>query len=139
MARPAGGTRHQGRELALKTLFQLESSVEDQADDVLGYHMVEDGASPASADFARELVRGVLENREQLDAVIAETSEHWRLDQMAKVDRIILRIAIFEIALRRKVPEKAAINEAIELAKTFSGDDAGRFVNGILGRVAARP
>ncbi|HEX6487675.1 MAG TPA: transcription antitermination factor NusB, partial [Candidatus Dormibacteraeota bacterium] len=77
--------------------------------------------------------------RDQLDAVNAETSEHWRLDQMAKVERIILRIAIFEIALRREVPEKAAINEAIELAKTFSGDDAGRFVNGILGRVATRP
>ncbi|HEX6489695.1 MAG TPA: N utilization substance protein B, partial [Candidatus Dormibacteraeota bacterium] len=63
MARPVGGTRHQGRELALKTLFQLESSAEDQADDVLAYHVAEDGASPASADFARELVRGVLENR----------------------------------------------------------------------------
>jgi N utilization substance protein B len=92
---------------------------------------------PAAAEFAGELVRGVLANREQLDRVIADTSEHWRLDQMAKVERVILRIAIFEIALQRQVPEKAAINEAIELAKTFSGEDAGRFVNGILGKVAA--
>ena len=78
----------------------------------------------------------MLQNRERLDGTLAEVSEHWRLDQMAKVDRVILRIAIFEIAVSRQVPQKAAINEAIELAKTFSGDESGRFVNGILGRVA---
>lgn len=80
---------------------------------------------------------GVLANLEKLDSILSETSEHWKLDQMAKVDRIILRIAIYEIAIDRKVPTKAAINESIELAKTFSGDESGRFVNGILGRVAA--
>src|SRR5438093_1484759 len=87
--------------------------------------------------FASELVDGVIANRERLDEILSATSEHWRLDQMAKVDRIILRIAVYEIAIDRKVPTKAAINESIELAKTFSGDDAGRFVNGVLGRVAA--
>jgi len=136
MPRPAGGGRHQGRELALKTLFQLESSEDDPAE-VLSYHAAEEEAGQPAADFADQLVRGVLGNRERLDEVISQTSEHWRLDQMAKVERIILRIAIYEIALLREVPEKAAINEAIELAKTFSGDEAGRFVNGILGKVAA--
>ena len=80
---------------------------------------------------------GVLTNLEKLDSILSETSEHWKLDQMAKVDRSILRIAIYEIAIDRKVPTKAAISESIELAKTFSGDESGRFVNGILGRVAA--
>ena len=79
----------------------------------------------------------MIANHDRLDGILAEASEHWRLDQMAKVDRVILRIAIYEIAVDRKVPTKAAINESIELAKTFSGDEAGRFVNGILGRVAA--
>ena len=74
---------------------------------------------------------------ERLDAILSETSENWKLEQMAKVDRIILRIAVYEIAIDRQVPTKAAINESIELAKTFSGEEAGRFVNGILGRVAA--
>lgn len=120
----------------MKTLFQLESS-DDDAAEVLAYHAAEEDAVPAAVDLAGQLVRGVLANRERLDALISSTSEHWRLDQMAKVERIILRIAIYEIALQREVPEKAAINEAIELAKTFSGDEAGRFVNGILGRVAA--
>lgn len=130
------GRRHQARELALKVLFQLEGS-NDDVDEVLQYHAVEGAATAEVAIFAGELVRGVLANRDQLDTILSEASEHWKLDQMAKVDRIILRIAVYEIAIDRQVPTKAAINESIELAKTFSGDDAGRFVNGILGRVAA--
>jgi N utilization substance protein B len=104
---------------------------------VLVYHAFEGAATEETTAFARELVQGVLTNQERLDAILSETSEHWKLEQMAKVDRIILRIAIYEIAIDRKVPTKAAINESIELAKTFSGEEAGRFVNGVLGRVAA--
>lgn len=129
------GRRHQARELALKILFQLEGS-DDDPDDVLRYHSSEGGVTEDVANFARQLVRGVLDNREKLDAILSGASEHWKLDQMAKVDRIILRIAIYEIAIDRNVPTKAAINESIELAKTFSGEESGRFVNGILGRVA---
>jgi N utilization substance protein B len=130
------GKRHQARELALKVLFQLESSGDDP-DEVLSYHAADGAATSDVANFAAQLVRGVIDNRERLDAILSETSEHWKLEQMAKVDRIILRIAVYEIAIDRQVPTKAAINESIELAKTFSGDEAGRFVNGILGRVAA--
>ena len=130
------GKRHQARELALKVLFQLESS-HDDPEEVLGYHAAEGAATPDVANFALQLIRGVIANRQRLDAILSETSEHWKLEQMAKVDRIILRIAVYEITIDRHVPTKAAINESIELAKTFSGDEAGRFVNGILGRVAA--
>jgi N utilization substance protein B len=130
------GKRHQARELALKVLFQLEGS-DDDPDDVLRYHASEGAATEEVTNFARQLVQGVIESREKLDGILSEASEHWRLEQMAKVDRVILRIAVYEIAIDRKVPTKAAINESIELAKTFSGEEAGRFVNGILGRVAA--
>ncbi len=130
------GKRHQARELALKVLFQLEGTGDDP-EEVLHYHASEGAAPEGVTNFARQLIHGVIENRDRLDAVLSETSEHWRLEQMAKVDRVILRIAVYEIAIDRKVPTKAAINESIELAKTFSGDEAGRFVNGILGRVAA--
>ena len=130
------GKRHQARELALKVLFQLESSTDDP-EEVLAYHAAEGAATPDVANFARQLIQGVINNREKLDAILSETSEHWKLEQMAKVDRIILRIAVYEISIDKHVPTKAAINESIELAKTFSGDEAGRFVNGILGRVAA--
>jgi transcription antitermination protein NusB len=130
------GKRHQARELALKVLFQLEGETEDP-DEVLRYHVAEDGVTSDVATFAGQLVHGVLANRERLDTILSEVSEHWKLNQMAKVDRVILRIAVYEIAVDRHVPTKAAINESIELAKTFSGDESGRFVNGILGRVAA--
>ena len=121
----------------MKVLFQLESESADDVDEVLRYHATEGAATDEVAVFAKELVNGVLACREKLDRILSEASENWRLDQMAKVDRVILRIAVYEIAIDRKVPTKAAINESIELAKTFSGDEAGRFVNGILGRVAA--
>jgi transcription antitermination protein NusB len=131
------GKRHQARELALMVLFQLEVSGDDDVEEVLRYHAAEGAATPDVAAFAGHLVRGVIANREKLDTILSEASEHWKLGQMAKVDRIILRIAVYEIAIDRHVPTKAAINESIELAKTFSGEEAGRFVNGILGRVAA--
>ena len=130
------GKRHQARELALKVLFQLEGTGDDPAE-VLRYHASENAAPDDVAAFAGQLVRGVIENQEKLDTILSATSEHWKIEQMAKVDRIILRIAVYEIAIDRRVPTKAAINESIELAKTFSGDESGRFVNGILGRVAA--
>lgn len=118
-------------------LFQLENKPEDDPEEALDYHALEESAPPATAEFARGLVRGVLEHREELDAMIAAASQNWRLEQMAKVDRVLLRIAVYEIAMAREVPVKAAINESIELAKTFSSDDSGRFVNGVLGKVAA--
>jgi N utilization substance protein B len=130
------GRRHQARELALKVLFELESDPKEP-DVVLAWHADEVGADDETRRFAGELIHGVLDHRERLDDAIAGASRNWRLDQMAKVDRIILRIATYEIAVSQQVPVKAAINESIELAKTFSGEEAGRFVNGVLGKIAA--
>ena len=130
------GRRHQARELALKVLFELESDPKD-ATEVLGYRAAEEAADPDVLRFATRLVAGVEENRERLDELVAGASRNWRLDQMAKVDRIILRIAAYEIAIAGDVPVRAAINESIELAKTFSGEEAGKFVNGVLGKIAS--
>jgi N utilization substance protein B len=130
------GRRHHARELALKVLFELENGSAD-AQPVLQYHAAEDEIPPEVTQFAGQLVDGVRRHRQELDRVISEASRNWSLEQMAKVDRIILRIAIYEMLISRNVPVKAAINESIELAKTFSGEEAGRFVNGVLGKVAA--
>ncbi len=130
------GPRHRARELALKVLFQLEHSPEDDVEEALAYHALEDNATRAVVEFAGELVRGVVGARAQLDDVIRAASTNWRLEQMGRVDRVVLRMAVYEIAVARKVPVRAAINESIELAKTFSGEESGRFVNGILGKVA---
>lgn len=129
------GPRHRARELALKVLFQLERSPDDP-DEVLAYHAAEDGEGSQVVAFAAELVHGVIRHREQIDAIIRAASTNWRPEQMGRVDRTVLRIAVYEIAIARNVPVRAAINESIELAKTFAGEESGRFVNGVLGRVA---
>ena len=130
------GPRHRARELALKVLFQLEHSPEDDVQEALAYHAADDRATPDVVAFAGELVQGVIGSRAELDDIIQSASTNWKLDQMGRVDRVVLRMAVYEIAVSRKVPVRAAINESIELAKTFSGDESGRFVNGILGKVA---
>ena len=131
------GRRHQAREIALQALFLLESDPEQDPPAVLDYLSVEAQATAPTSAFARELVDGVLAHRQELDDTIREASTNWSLEQMGKVDRMVLRIAIYEISFARNVPVRAAINESIELAKTYGEADSGRFVNGILGRVAS--
>ncbi|MBO0706770.1 MAG: transcription antitermination factor NusB [Candidatus Dormibacteraeota bacterium] len=131
------GRRHQAREIALQALFLLESDPEQDPKTVLAYLSREADATPPTSAFAAELVDGVLANRLDLDNTIREASTNWSLEQMGKIDRMVLRIAIYEIAIARNVPVRAAINESIELAKTYGEADSGRFVNGILGRVAS--
>ena len=130
------GRRHLARELALKVLFELETDGGD-AERSLQYHVTESRADAEVADFARTLIQGVREHQTEIDALLSEASQNWGLDQMAKVERTLLRIATFEICYLPNIPLKAAINESIELAKTFGGPDSGKFVNGILGRIAA--
>jgi len=130
------GPRHRARELALKVLFELEHRPDDDPEEALAYQAADERAPQAVVDFAGELVRGVLAHSEQLDDAIRAASTNWRLEQMGRVDRVVLRMAVYEIAVARKVPVRAAINESIELAKTFAGEESGKFVNGILGKVA---
>ena len=130
------GRRHLARELALKVLFELENNDGD-VERSLQYHAAEARADEDVVDFARTLILGVREHQVEIDAKLAEASQNWGLDQMAKVERTLLRIATFEICFLPSVPLRAAINESIELAKTFGGPDSSKFVNGILGRIAA--
>ena len=90
-----------------------------------------------NATFVRELVSGVIQNREEIDQNINNFAPAWPVAQIPVIDRNILRLAIFEILLDNKVPVKVAINEAVELAKTFGSDSSARFVNGVLGSVSA--
>ena len=85
--------------------------------------------------FARELFRGAVDNKEQLDGLIQENSANWRLERMAAVDRSILRVAVYELLNDRDTPPSAVINEALEIARRFSGDGSVEFVNGILDTV----
>ncbi|MEE8473243.1 MAG: transcription antitermination factor NusB [Dehalococcoidia bacterium] len=130
------GTRRRARRLALQALYELNSTRHDP-EETLSRLLGEADLSPELGQFSQELVRGVLENREPIDAHIQAFAPAWPVEQTPVVDRNILRLAIFEILLDNRVPVKAAINEAVELAKTFGGDTSPKFINGVLGSVAA--
>ena len=121
----------------MQVIFELEHRSDDP-EAALRYHLGEAQVSGPQADFALNLVRGTLEHRDVIDEEIASASLHWTLEQMAGVERSVLRLCTYELLFCPEVPPKAAVNESIELAKTFGGDESGRFVNGILGRVMQR-
>ncbi|HEX3409410.1 MAG TPA: transcription antitermination factor NusB [Candidatus Binataceae bacterium] len=131
------GTRHIGRELALKALYQIDlrggASTEDLALFFESFP-VEDVARK----FAASLVTGVRGEQVALDQHIADVLEHWSIGRLSRVDHNILRLAIFELQRMEDIPARVTIDEAIELAKTYGDQESGRFVNGVLDQVATR-
>jgi N utilization substance protein B len=124
------GSRREARERAFHLLYESEIKGE-QPDDVLS-------SLPLEPDeFAVELVRGVGEHRVEIDELISTHALNWDIDRMPALDRAALRLACFELVYRLDVPTGAAISEAVELAKRYSTDDSGRFVNGVLSAIAA--
>jgi transcription antitermination protein NusB len=128
------GKRRKSREFALQTLYQWNVTKRDvrQILDQLRAHF---SPEDEKDDFAEQIVLGVLEHCSDLDQVIEQCSEHWRLDRMSLIDRNILRIATFELLYCTETPYKVVLNEAIDLGKRFGSDDSGSFINGILDRV----
>ncbi|MDI6856738.1 MAG: transcription antitermination factor NusB [Dehalococcoidia bacterium] len=127
--------RRRARIIALQTLYEADTT----GHEAMGIleRLLQDALAPEEiAEFARELVGGATEHREYIDSVIAKVAPAWPLEQMAAVDRNILRLAILEILLNNRTPLRAAINEAVELAKTFGSDNSAKFVNGVLGSVS---
>lgn len=129
--------RRTARSIALQTLFEIDTVSHDPTE-VLDRHIEEISLAEDAAKFALHLVKGVTGNLEKLDYIISSSAPTWPMDQMAKIDKNILRLAIFEILLNNDVPTKAAINEAIELAKSFGSESSSRFVNGVLGTIVAQ-
>src|SRR3990167_6140394 len=131
--------RHLARSVVLQTLFEWDTThvSEKEADAILERNTAEFGGDGADRPFMDTLLKGVLGKREDIDLIITKAAPDWPLDRIAPIDRNILRLGLFELlfADRTQVPAKVAINEAIELAKTFGGDSSGRFVNGVLGAV----
>jgi N utilization substance protein B len=131
------GTRRKARVQALQALFEIDSVGHDVAE-ILGRQTEDELLEEESAIFMKELVDGVLSNEGEIDSVIEIYAPAWPVAQMALIDRNILRLAIFEILFNNKVPVKVVINEAVELAKTFGGDNTPKFINGVLGTVSAQ-
>ncbi len=129
--------RTKARSVALQALYETDI-VGHPPGQALQQRLAETQLNEKLGEFARQIVTGVYPMRATLDKYIAEHAPEWPIDQVAIIDRNILRIALWEFAVYGKTPIKVAINEAIELAKAFGSDSAPRFVNGVLGSLAAR-
>jgi N utilization substance protein B len=133
------GARRTGRERALQALYPIEMSQLPPAESLAAAWAAEpeDGKpDPEAERFARELVQGVTEHRDEVDRLIEQHSHNWRLDRMNRIDRNILRVAVFELRFRDDIPRKVTINEAVELGKRFGTEESSAFINGLLDRVA---
>jgi N utilization substance protein B len=127
--------RRRSRILALQALYEIDTT-HHPAGTVLDQRLAEDPLPDEGEAFARELITGVMKHQAELDELIQRYAPEWPVDQMAVVDRNVLRIAIYEFLISKATPIKVAINEAVELAKLFGSDSAPRFVNGVLGALA---
>jgi N utilization substance protein B len=124
--------RHRARIAALQALYEIDCS--GHVPGVVIERLLDEAGLPETGEgFARELVLGVSDHREHLDILLGRYAPDWPVDQIAVIDRNILRLSMYEIILCEDTPTKVAINEAVELAKRFGSDSSSRFVNGVLG------
>lgn len=129
--------RHLGRIIALQTLYELifrkECGDKISIDDVIERNISRYKAALDDVDFIKELVQNVDKHADELDKKIQPLAPEWPLAQIARVDHIVLRIGAYELIYHESVPPRVVINEAVELAKAFGGDNSSKFVNGVLG------
>ena len=135
--RAAMKVRRRARAVVLQTLYELDFT-DHQAKGALEDRLIERPLPEAAVVFARSLLMGVQTYRTYLDSVVTELAPEWPIEQIAAVDRNVLRIAIYELLFELEIPPKVAINEAVELAKMFGSDSSPRFVNGVLGSLVSR-
>ncbi len=142
--------RHLSRSIAIQTLYEwdfnncgkvsppkADQPLAGKIDEILERNIQEFGPGLEDDEFVRDLIKGVLENKEKIDAIIVKTAPEWPLEQINLIDRNVLRLGIYELLYGnyKEVPPKVAINESIELAKSFGGETSGKFVNGVLGTI----
>ncbi|MDP3919495.1 MAG: transcription antitermination factor NusB [Candidatus Omnitrophota bacterium] len=128
--------RTHGRECALKILYQHEVNPEQPGDELFEAFWAQTGGCEDDVrSFAEDLVRGTLSHLDKINLVINKYAENWDLNRMAIIDRSILRFATYELLFCADIPPKVTINEAVNLAKKFSQEDSGKFVNGVLDKI----
>lgn len=131
--------RHLGRIVALQTLYEYEFRVQANdssvsTDEILGRNLARYESAIEDTDFVKSLVSGVVDHQVDLDGKLQPIAPEWPLEQIARIDRAVLRLGLYELLYRAdEVPPKVAINEAVELAKAFGSDNSSKFVNGVLG------
>jgi N utilization substance protein B len=126
--------RHLSRTIAIQSLFEWDfNEKKEELKDIVKNNIQQFAPNMEDTAFVYELVDGVVKNLPEIDAIIVKTAPEWPVDQVSLVDRNVLRLGIYELMFLKEVPPKVAINEAVELAKTYGGDSSGKFLNGVLG------
>ncbi len=132
-------SRHLSRSISMQSLYEWDfrGRKNSQLDEIIERNIKEFASGMEETDFIRELIKGVIDKIDELDAIIEKAAPAWPIGQVAIVDRNVLRIGIYELLFgnREEVPPKVAINEAIELAKSYGGENSGKFINGVLGTI----
>ena len=129
-------SRHIGRKIAIQALFQYDfESQKQDINKIVDYIVDEIEHNFDDKDFAKKIAHGVLDNQSKIDAHITKFAPEWPLDQITPIDRNILRVGIYELVFDLDIPAKVAIDEAIEMAREFSGESSRKFVNGVLGSI----
>ncbi len=140
--------RHLSRSIAMQSLYEWDfwrsnkmegavATAERNLDEIVERDIKEFGPGLEDSDFVSKLIKGVMQNKEKLDEIIEKAAPEWPINHITIIDRNVLRIGLYELLYgdRKEVPPKVAINEAIELAKTFGGESSGKFINGVLGTI----
>jgi len=132
-------SRHLARSIVLQSLYEWDfrDKNEKKLENILDRNIKELGVDKDDAEFINNLIKGIIENKSKIDKIIEKAAPEWPIEQITIVDRNVLRIGLYELLFgkRKEVPPKVAINEAIELAKTYGGDSSGKFINGVLGTI----
>ncbi len=134
--------RHLARIIALQTIYEYDfrttlgiTELKTDLNEITKRNLDVYSESLEETDFAIDLIDGTQKNLKKIDAMISPAAPEWPIEQIAKVDKTILRLAVYELMIKREVPPKVAINEAVELAKAFGGDNSSKFINGVLGTI----
>jgi N utilization substance protein B len=129
--------RHLARTIAMQTLFvwDFNGQKTDQVESLISDNFANFAPNFDDGGFVKDLVMGVINKVDELDALIRKHATEWPLDQITCVDRNVLRLGIYELLYCENIPSRVAINEAIEVAKSFGGDSSGKFINGVLGAI----
>ncbi len=135
MSQVSSGTRRRARESALQIFFMADCA-QVTIDDAERYFFGSLSEDAQPLPFSVELIQAFRDDREKVDGLIGQASEHWRLERMSAVDRNILRLGVVELLIATDVPRRVTLNEAVELAKRYGSEESARFVNGILDRIA---
>ena len=135
MARPIAGPRRRAREVAFRVAFQADVNSDTFAD-TWSARRAEEHLGPDAAELVQDVVLALTGRGDEIDRLLREAAEHWPLERLSGTDRAVLRSAVAELVARSATPARVVIDEAIEIAKAYGSDESGRFVNGVLDRIA---